>query len=511
MPPLETEVCVIGGGPAGATLARRLALLGHDVCLLEASTFPRRHVGESLAPGILPLLDFLGLRESVESASFLRPEHAAVRWGGVLRHLYYAPGPPGFQVDRGRFDQLLLDAAKEAGVRVLQPARARLPRLGEDKRWQVPFECEGVTGQVSATYLADASGRRATLAGQRKRLWPTTLAVYAYWRAPFPVGTETRVEAGSDEWFWGAPLPDGTFNATAFVAPSRCRAAGQNLETFYRSLLADSLLLRGCLEGELASRVMACDATPYAVDCPVTPHSIKVGEASFAIDPLSSQGVQAAITSALHGSIAIHTILTRPENTPAVLRFCRERQIETSAYHHRVATQYYFVQHAISGQTFWRERARLPPEYELPSIRPAPTLAASEGTAVGDSCRFALSEEVSCEEMPCIVGDIIRNVTAVAHPSLTRPVAFVKNVEVAPLLRAVDSGGTVAEIIRGWSPFLLEGGGPELFHWMRSAGLIVRVQADGRTQPDEGAPSSEMHSQGTHSVIANRGAPECPQ
>ena len=62
---LRTEVCVIGGGPAGATIARRLALPGHEVCLLEREIFPRAHIGKSLAPGILALLDFLGIREQI--------------------------------------------------------------------------------------------------------------------------------------------------------------------------------------------------------------------------------------------------------------------------------------------------------------------------------------------------------------------------------------------------------------------------------------------------------------
>jgi flavin-dependent dehydrogenase len=42
---LKVEVCVIGGGPAGSTLARRLALLGHEVCLVEWLAFPRWHIG----------------------------------------------------------------------------------------------------------------------------------------------------------------------------------------------------------------------------------------------------------------------------------------------------------------------------------------------------------------------------------------------------------------------------------------------------------------------------------
>jgi flavin-dependent dehydrogenase len=473
---VEAEICVIGGGPAGATAARRLALLGHDVCLLEGARFPRPHVGESLAPGVLLLLEFLDVRRRVEAAGFLRPKRALVRWGGALRRLDFTPGEPGLQVDRGRFDCLLLDAAREAGVKVLQPAHAARPQFVGGERWIVPFDYEGETRQVAAVYVVDASGRRAALGGRRSRHSPPTLALYAYWRAPLLEGEETRVEAGVDEWFWGAPLPDGTFNATVFVDPQRGRVAGRGswLETFYRSLLAGSSLLRGCLEGERVSRVMACDATTYIAEHPVTLRSIKIGEASLTVDPLSSQGVQTAMTSAVHGSIVVHTLLTHPEHAHAALGFYRERQTESASYHRRAAARYYSEQHSVSPQKFWRERATA--SEEAMRVQPAAARDARALNFAVEGCRFRPSQEVSLDETPCVVGDIIRHVTAVAHPSLARPVAFVKNVEVAPLLHVVNSGGTVAEILSRWSASLPAGDGLEMFRWMCAAGLLVPVR-----------------------------------
>jgi flavin-dependent dehydrogenase len=387
-------------------------------------------------------------------------------------------GAPGFQVDRGRFDQLLLDAAKEVGVRVLQPARAFRPRPGEDGLWDIPFEIEGKPGRIRAAYLVDACGRRSVLAARRSRSAVQTLALYAYWRDARPGGAETRVEAGADEWFWGAPLPDGTFNATAFIDPSRCRrslAGAHKLETFYRSLLAGSVLLRGCLDRELASRVFACDASTYIAERPADRHSIKVGEASFAIDPLSSQGVQAAMTSALHGSIVAHTLLTQPENSSAAIQFYCNRQTETAAYHRRLAMQHYSEQHSVSRQSFWRKRSLdalgANDDDAPPSLPNSPF---NKGDLSRDS-RFMLSLDARLEETPCVTGDLIRDVVAVAHPSLERPVAFVKDIEVAPLLRVMARGGTVVEILRRWSPFVSPQGGLEIIDWMHRSGVIVRI------------------------------------
>src|SRR5207247_935039 len=131
MPPrlLEvTDVTVVGGGPAGAASAIRLAQLGHRVVLVERAERGRPHVGESLPPTVLPLLQTLGVGERIEAARFLRPRGAIVQWDGLLRDVRDdARDEPGFQVDRGRFDALLLDAACACGVTLLQPVAAAEP------------------------------------------------------------------------------------------------------------------------------------------------------------------------------------------------------------------------------------------------------------------------------------------------------------------------------------------------------------------------------------------------
>lgn len=472
MPPSEVEICVIGGGPAGATIAGRLASLGHQVCLIEKSPFPRRHVGESLSPGILPLFDFLGLRQKMEEASFLRPEGAMVSWNGVQRRLDFTAGVPGFQVDRGRFDHLLLEMAKQAGVRVVQPAHAGRPKALSESEWRIPVYCGGTRWTLNASFLVDASGRRRVLRGQNTHTAKATLAIYGYWRGVRLQGAETRVEAGQNEWFWGAPLPDHTFNATVFVDPSRCQFAGgrRRMESLYRSLLAGSKLLRNCLAGELVSPVSACDATPHLVERPVTTSSIKVGEASLAIDPLSSQGVQAAIASAIQGSIVVHTILTRPENAAAALRFYGDRQRESAEYHQQIAAQYYFKQASVLDKPFWRERAGNVSE----QMQRDYTAERKQGrTVFAEDRQFKVSEVVRFVETPCISGDLIRLTTAVTHPAFERPMAFIKNVEIAPLLRLIKKPQTGSEILRLWSAFVSPSSVREILEYLCLSEVLV--------------------------------------
>ena len=288
---LRTEICVIGGGPAGSTVARRLAHLGHEVLLLEENRFPRPHIGESLSPAILPLLDALDLRDRIECAPFLRPHRTLIRWHDETVSLMWQPDAPGFQVDRGEFDLLLLNIALEAGVKLLQPVRALRPVFDAAAGWIVPFQCGRQPGSVTARFLIDASGRRSRMSSRRRRTSPPTLALYGYWQNTDLAGAETRVEAGRESWFWGAPLPGNTFNVTAFLDPKRCQVARpSDLESFYRTLLAETTLLSACLQGRLIGDVTACTASSCHDEEPIGNSYIKVGEASFAIDPLSSQG-----------------------------------------------------------------------------------------------------------------------------------------------------------------------------------------------------------------------------
>ena len=464
-------MCVIGGGPAGATAARRLATLGHRVCLVERAAHPNHKVGAALPQNIVPLLDALGLRERVEGASFVRTTTVVNRWADDAGRVESTHDASGFIVDRARFDRILLDAAAEAGVTILRPARAARPVAGAAGDWDIDVASDAGPLRVRAAFVVDATGKGCAVAGKRERYSPPTVALNAYWRGVKVDPASVIVEAGRDEWFWGATLPDGTFNVMVFLDPGRCRraASGHDLESLYRSLLAGSSLFRRCLGGTLAGRVSGCDASSYADAHPVGARSIKVGEANFSIDPLSSQGVQVAITSGLQAAVVVNTILKNEADATAA-QFYRDRQKESVARHSRFAARYYSEARLRHDGQFWQKRAAAEPERERGQARAtAPPHAA---------LRLRLSGEAALVATPCVAGDFVRSVPALVHPGIERPVAYLGEVEVSRLLGSLPEGGTTAEIVRAWAPGVPPREGFELVSWLYRAGVLVAEARD---------------------------------
>lgn len=471
---LETEVCVIGGGPAGAALSLRLARLGHDVLLVERQAFPRPHVGESLTPGVWPLLDALGVVEQVRRGGFLPALEALVRWEEASeQRVRGRAGQPGLLVDRGRFDALLLGAAASAGVRVLQPAAAQRPERTLEG-WELPVLHEGRRLLVAARFLADASGRLSCLGGRKEPVSARTLALYGYWRGETPHGPETRVEAGPDAWYWGAHLPDGTFNAMVFVDPELLRERGigrRTLEPFYRELLGHSGLLGAWTAPRLTSGVLACDATCYRDTLPIERDRIKVGEASFSIDPLSSSGVQKALQTALSGAVAVHTLLVRPDNARAALRFYTDDQRYCVEQHAAWAAGYYREQRSYQDRPFWKRRALAAPSPTPPDVKPL------AGTDELLQRRWRLASEAALVDTPCIVGDVIELRRALSHPRLARPVAYLDGVELAPLVEGLPEAWTMPWLTDLWARRVPHRQGIAILGWLYRQGLLTELTA----------------------------------
>jgi flavin-dependent dehydrogenase len=464
---ITADVCVIGGGPAGSTTARRLAEFGYSVCLVEREVFPRRHVGASLPSSILPLLEVIGIREQIESAGFLRPQRIIVWWSEARPSIRLLPGPPGFHVDRGKFDQLLLQHACSRGVFVLRPAQATRPQRLSGGGWQIHLRHAGIPKEVIASFVVDASGGGTLLPGRRIRIAAPLLSLFAHWRAADRGETEGRVEAGETEWFWYAPLGDGKSVAAVFIDPKRLsRSPQEGIDGIYYDLLRRSRLFREAQAGRTEGKVEACDASSRYADQPAGADFVRVGDANLTLDPLSSQGIVNAIASGIQAAAVINTLASHPANAKAAIDFYRERQIEKIRQHAIKAAAFYDERAAVCDQQFWRQRA-------ISSV--ASTTTPFEMEKLEATCRIRLSNLAKLESMPTIQANMICLAPVLRHAALDRPVAFLGEVDLVPLLRQIRPGETADSVAEGWSSRIPLDLSWKVLGWLWHRRIIVPV------------------------------------
>src|SRR5215813_12057197 len=168
------DAVVIGGGPAGSTVATALARAGRSVAVFEKERFPRFHIGESLLPFNLPIFETLGVAEKVRAAGF-QEKYGAFFWNeqtGGTRPVVFARSwddrhPMAYQVKRAEFDELLLRHSESCGAVVREETAIR-EVLFEGRR-AVGVVARGRGGadeEVRAKVVVDASGQTAILSGK---------------------------------------------------------------------------------------------------------------------------------------------------------------------------------------------------------------------------------------------------------------------------------------------------------------------------------------------------------
>src|SRR4051794_34565842 len=126
----DFDVVVVGGGPAGSTAAGLLAKWGRRVLVLEKEKFPRYHIGESLVPGVMPVLEDLEVAEMVEATGATKKYGISFIWGEdpepwSVGFDELCPHPYSYQVKRAEFDSILLSNCRRLGATVIEEATVR--------------------------------------------------------------------------------------------------------------------------------------------------------------------------------------------------------------------------------------------------------------------------------------------------------------------------------------------------------------------------------------------------
>jgi flavin-dependent dehydrogenase len=325
---LDADVIVVGGGPAGSTLASLLAQDGHRVLILEKDVHPRDHVGESLVPSTNLVFEKIGFLEKMDEAGFVRKPGTG--WNAPRSHPwqfidiqlfeYPIPGTPRpytFSVERDVMDSMLLKHAHEKGARVLQGVGARNVLFEDGRAVGVRAAVtDGWERDLYAKVVIDATGRRCLLASQLglKRKDPNfnQFCMYSWFRG---------VEAPPDKylgytlfyflglnksWAWNIPLRNGITSMGVVVDKRDFQVSGRSEEDFFYSLVRRSRGFTHVMRKAERIRPWWIEADySYKIDRYAGPGWMMIGDAVRFVDPVFSSGVDVALFSALYASEAI--------------------------------------------------------------------------------------------------------------------------------------------------------------------------------------------------------------
>ncbi|HMB94544.1 MAG TPA: tryptophan 7-halogenase, partial [Tepidisphaeraceae bacterium] len=155
------DAIIIGGGPACAVSALLLARAGIKVCVLEKSRHPRFHIGESMLPRSLPLIQELGLEPALRRLPHVAKYGAEFGIGNDPKTMCFEfadglmPGSPAFNIERAHFDKMLLDSARDAGAEVFEETAVNQILKLEDDAVEVMANGRKFLGRI----LLDCSGQ----------------------------------------------------------------------------------------------------------------------------------------------------------------------------------------------------------------------------------------------------------------------------------------------------------------------------------------------------------------
>ena len=365
----DADVVVVGGGPAGSTAATLLARAGFKVRLFERERFPRLHVGESLLPATLAVLDGIGVLNAIRAAGFKRKLGATMCWGRDSEPWtwYFRETnrrfPHAYQVWRPRFDQILLDHSRACGVDVHEGAGVKRVLFDGDRATGIQLD-DGES--IHAAMVVDASGQSSLIARQRSlKVWDTefrNLAVYGYVRGCAhldpPDDGNIFIESYANGWLWKIPLAGGVSSIGAVVdrdfGASSIRASG--LLAFLKDQIAASPRSAAMVgDAKIESPPKAVRDWSYSASSMTGPGWVLVGDAACFVDPLFSTGVHLAVTAAHIGAAYVVSALSDPDLADeASASFARMYRTQYEHFH-ELARLFYAGNRSVDSY-FWEAR-----------------------------------------------------------------------------------------------------------------------------------------------------------
>ncbi len=357
------DVAVLGGGPAGASTAIALLQKGYSVLLIEKSQFDGIRYGETLVPKVRESLVKLGVWEQFLAGNHLKSSGVQSAWG--MEELYennflFNPYGNGWNLDRRKFDSMLLHASEKAGAKVMQGASVITSSDSPESGWTFSIHSQDCTQEYCARFMVDATGRSAVVAklkGAKRLLSDRLMGVAAYFQTPKdPFGWNgcTLIESEENGWWYSAALPDdktvAVFMTDADIY-ARCKKASTD---FWQNRLEASTYTKERIRfSNVLSRLQPIAAHSAVTSPAAGSNWLAVGDAAMSFDPLSSQGIYKGLNSGIQAAKSIDEVFSG--NREVLSSY--SKSIESAFAHYlQIRKTYYLKNQRWPGSAFWKRR-----------------------------------------------------------------------------------------------------------------------------------------------------------
>ena len=329
------DVLVIGGGPAGSTISALLAERGYSVVMLEKSKHPRFHIGESLLPLNMPLLEKLGVSKEVEmvgmpkyGVEFVSPWHKKSVFFN-FSDAWDKDFPSAYQVRRSEFDEILFRNAERKGATTLEECKVTNVEFNSSGATITSLEKNDNVKTWNTKFVVDASGRDTFLANRfdtkKRNKKHNSAAIFGHFtgatRLPGELEGNISLFWFDHGWFWFIPLSDGSTSVGAVCWPYYMQTRKTPPDQFLMETIALCPALEERLkDAKLISPVTATGNYSYKSTRTHGENYLMIGDAFAFIDPVFSSGVFLAMQSAFTGAETISTCLSQPEKSRQALK-----------------------------------------------------------------------------------------------------------------------------------------------------------------------------------------------
>jgi len=304
---LKEEVLIIGGGPAGAASAMNLLREGFQPVIIEADTFPRFHIGESLTTECVDALNRLGLDQQLRELA--PPRKTGVRiFSKNPKNSFFVGAGDAWQVERSRFDAMMLDEAIKRGTKHVRGKVTSIRRDGE--QWRLIVRTDEGECKLTSRFVIDASGQNRFT--QKQGLFGDVVEGDYARQISFFSQFEGCTQLESDghdtlifhrehhEWVWMIPLSETVTSIGLVVPVEDFKKSKLSMEDFLEQGIASfsEPLKERVHTSKRVGEAQAVSNYSFSINEYCRDGLFCAGDSHRFIDPIFSFGVQFAVVEA---------------------------------------------------------------------------------------------------------------------------------------------------------------------------------------------------------------------